>query len=344
MDAYHYSWMCGRIVRGRDRTPRQLTREVIIPIRYVSFVLLIHTSSTDPQKAMGIPISLALNLSRQASRYKIDEAVAVIGEIHRQLEAIEDYRLKLKWWIGHVLTHTEYERRKRTEMVTYIAERLQSEFSIRARRTVLYESAKLYEAFAGDFLQFSRWIEDQKRLRSRPVYWYDVEKLVLGGRHNPDVIGRDLADELDYREAERAVETIEKIVMRASEGNEEADGVLEAVRQNLEGLFILHAREPRTPRSDHYLRFVSSFPCLICSRPADAHHAIGQAGTGIKPSDFGTVPLCRLHHVELHQSGPRTFEDSHGLQLIEAAFNLLHRYVAGTWVTMKLDAATRDPA
>jgi hypothetical protein len=50
--------------------------------------------------------------------------------------------------------------------------------------------------------------------------------------------------------------------------------------------------------------FVCSQPCLICGRcPSDAHHIrFGQPrALGRKVSDEFTVPLCRVHHRELHR-------------------------------------------
>ena len=61
----------------------------------------------------------------------------------------------------------------------------------------------------------------------------------------------------------------------------------------------------RRYRDKKHLQFVATQPCLICSRqPSDAHHlrfAQPQA-LGRKVSDQFTVPLCRLHHRELHQA------------------------------------------
>ena len=50
--------------------------------------------------------------------------------------------------------------------------------------------------------------------------------------------------------------------------------------------------------------FVCSQPCLICGRrPSDAHHVrFGQPrALGRKVSDEFTVPLCRVHHRDLHR-------------------------------------------
>ena len=65
-------------------------------------------------------------------------------------------------------------------------------------------------------------------------------------------------------------------------------------------------RKPVRMRDRNHLRFVSTQPCLACGRsPSDAHHLrfAEQRALGRKVSDEFTVPLCRLHHRELHQRG-----------------------------------------
>ncbi|MBR0939342.1 ERF family protein [Bradyrhizobium jicamae] len=63
------------------------------------------------------------------------------------------------------------------------------------------------------------------------------------------------------------------------------------------------------PAREHdrtHLKFVASQPCLICARtPSDPHHIkfAEQRAMGRKVSDRFTVPLCRLHHRELHRRG-----------------------------------------
>jgi DNA recombination protein Rad52 len=63
---------------------------------------------------------------------------------------------------------------------------------------------------------------------------------------------------------------------------------------------------PRRYRDKEHLRYVAAQPCLICSRtPSDAHHVrfAQPKGLGLKSSDEFTVPLCRIHHRQLHASG-----------------------------------------
>jgi len=65
------------------------------------------------------------------------------------------------------------------------------------------------------------------------------------------------------------------------------------------------AKPPRLRDKEH-LKFVSRQPCLICGRsPCDPHHLrfVQQRALGRKVSDEFTVPLCRLHHRELHRCG-----------------------------------------
>jgi hypothetical protein len=68
------------------------------------------------------------------------------------------------------------------------------------------------------------------------------------------------------------------------------------------------AKTVRLRDSDHR-KFVSTQPCLVCGRaPADAHHLrfAQPRALGRKVSDEFTVPLCRVHHRELHRHGNET--------------------------------------
>jgi len=67
----------------------------------------------------------------------------------------------------------------------------------------------------------------------------------------------------------------------------------------------LVAKTIRLRDKDHR-KFVSQQPCLLCGRtPADPHHLrfAQPRALGRKVSDEFTVPVCRLHHNELHRHG-----------------------------------------
>jgi ERF superfamily len=84
--------------------------------------------------------------------------------------------------------------------------------------------------------------------------------------------------------------------------------------------------KPVRERDRHHLRFVAAQPCLICGRtPSDAHHVKFAQGPalGRKVSDRFTVPLCRLHHRELHRRGnERPWWQRQGIDPLAVAVSL----------------------
>jgi hypothetical protein len=64
--------------------------------------------------------------------------------------------------------------------------------------------------------------------------------------------------------------------------------------------------EPRRVRDPEHLKYVAEQPCMICGRePCEAHHLryVQLRAMGRKSSDAYAVPLCALHHRELHARG-----------------------------------------
>ena len=84
--------------------------------------------------------------------------------------------------------------------------------------------------------------------------------------------------------------------------------------------------KPVRERDRHHLKFVASQPCLVCARtPSDAHHIkfAEQRAMGRKVSDKFTVPVCRLHHRELHRLGnERAWWEAKGIDPLEMAATL----------------------
>src|SRR5262249_45727431 len=66
---------------------------------------------------------------------------------------------------------------------------------------------------------------------------------------------------------------------------------------------VLAVPAPRRYRNREHLRFVARQPCLVCGRkPSDPHHLryLQPRALGRKASDEFVVPLCRVHHREVH--------------------------------------------
>src|SRR5262249_36332601 len=83
---------------------------------------------------------------------------------------------------------------------------------------------------------------------------------------------------------------------------------------------------PRRYRNREHLRFVIRQPCLICGRkPSDPHHLrhAQPRALGRKASDEFAVPLCRVHHREVHRVGDeRAWWKAAGIDPLKAARKL----------------------
>ena len=98
--------------------------------------------------------------------------------------------------------------------------------------------------------------------------------------------------------------------------------------------------EPKRLRDKAHLRFVATQPCLVCGRqPSDPHHLrfAQPRAIGLKVSDEFTVPLCRGHHRQLHQTGDeRAWWDNHRVNALEIARGLWEKTHATTDPTSQL--------
>ena len=84
-----------------------------------------------------------------------------------------------------------------------------------------------------------------------------------------------------------------------------AESLTKAARTKIDKS-VLTFGEPKRIRSKEHLRFVASQPCLICGRsPSHAHHIryAQSNGLSLKVSDEFTVPLCAIHHHQIHTTG-----------------------------------------
>lgn len=92
--------------------------------------------------------------------------------------------------------------------------------------------------------------------------------------------------------------------------------------------FMLRPKRIRW-ESSSYLAWVKTQPCVCCGKHADdPHHLIGwgQGGMATKAHDIFVIPLCRIHHTELHND-PVEFERKYGAQPV-LIINLLDRAYA----------------
>ncbi len=69
-------------------------------------------------------------------------------------------------------------------------------------------------------------------------------------------------------------------------------------------------------RSESYLAFIRTKPCLVCGRRSVAHHEkLKQGGMGIKPPDNQAVPLCVECHEDQEHEGSPVFWDRRNIDV-----------------------------
>jgi hypothetical protein len=102
--------------------------------------------------------------------------------------------------------------------------------------------------------------------------------------------------------------------------------------------------KPVRERDREHLKFVAAQPCLVCGRtPSDPHHVkfAEQRAMGRRVSDRFTVPICRLHHRELHRRGnERVWWQRHGIDCLAAAAALWAKTHAVASTDLGADMAT----
>jgi hypothetical protein len=89
---------------------------------------------------------------------------------------------------------------------------------------------------------------------------------------------------------------------------------------------VLAVAEPRRHRDKEHLRFVAKQACVVCGRKhSDPHHLgfMQPRALGRKVSDEFAVPLCRIHHREVHRvSDEPTWWKRMGIEPVEVAHKL----------------------
>jgi len=87
----------------------------------------------------------------------------------------------------------------------------------------------------------------------------------------------------------------------------------------------------KSHRSKPYLDFIRNQPCIVSGSDYGvvAHHVriLGNGGTGLKPSDFLTVPLTHENHMLLHSGGERSFYKKHNIDIKSSILYYLESFL-----------------
>jgi hypothetical protein len=104
--------------------------------------------------------------------------------------------------------------------------------------------------------------------------------------------------------------------------------------------------EPKRLRDPNHLQRLTTLPCIICGRkPAQAHHLTfaQPRALGSKSSDEFAVPLCALHHRDLHNNGDELdWWAVKKLDPLHVAQSLWHGSRAGNAQSLETPAQTSE--
>ena len=68
-------------------------------------------------------------------------------------------------------------------------------------------------------------------------------------------------------------------------------------------------------KSLEYLAKIRKLPCCVCVNKAEPHHlkavGMGRNRAFERMEHFTVIPLCRMHHSEIHSLGVNNFEEMH---------------------------------
>ena len=79
-------------------------------------------------------------------------------------------------------------------------------------------------------------------------------------------------------------------------------------------------QKKKKPEKDNArLAFIRTLPCVVCGGYSEPHHlrTHWNCGAGQKPDDRFSIPLCRVHHRQLHDVGMSSFFFAHDINLWE---------------------------
>jgi hypothetical protein len=292
------------------------------------------------------PLSSIIARNLPGADISSEAAATVFASVERSLGSIEGSKLAVKLirgaWADRLLSEArESGNLYGNRVIEQVNERLRVKGGYRVDDSTIYEERAVWKrivmgVFQGNLERLDRWVADQIRDRGK-ITWGALSSGPLLDNVSPAERYGSLenARKRDLYDAERFLEQAERIAQAAAEGDEEAMGLIEGLRQTAE---VAPFQKPSTTRSADYLTFIRTFPCPISfSEPVEAAHFL-TGGMGDKATDGSCVPLAPEMHREQHQIGIDSFCQKYGINRYRMIANYLHRRLFGTWLDMELPA------
>jgi hypothetical protein len=121
---------------------------------------------------------------------------------------------------------------------------------------------------------------------------------------------------------------------RQTDGGKAADGCA-GISKSSDGIdkSKLTLGEPKRIRNKAHLQSITRLPCVVCGRhPTQAHHIqfAQPRALGRKVGDEYTIPLCAIHHRQLHDAGnEREWWETHKIDPLKVADALWREGLGG---------------
>ena len=200
----------------------------------------------------------------------------------------------------------------------------------------LYRAIEFYEHFGGTKMQLRKWIDEKEEEKGSINWNYCINwtKKALPDSEGAEEKLEKVVKKVEKKaeKLEQDVEDIEHEVMQWNDEEKRAEalGAIAKAREVAEDakykVETFALEKPSRIEDKAFLALVRAQECECCSNAADAHHLITVGAGG---SDYTAVPLCRLHHSELHTMPLRAFEDKYDVNLWRVNAGLLMQHFAG---------------
>lgn len=206
--------------------------------------------------------------------------------------------------------------------------------------TVIYRAISCANYFGSERALKEFRHEYEKKHPSKHLTWTELRDHVLPQpKDNPGEHGgieavaqraMSIAEKLGHE-----LEELKGLAQNVSaETKEEIAGVIHKVQEVVNEPTFLPTAE--IPRNATYLEYVRSRPCIVCGKKAEAHHLEG-GGVALKGSDYLTIPLCRLHHEELHSQGRVAFQQANHVDCFYETSLCLAEYIRNNLEGRKME-------
>jgi hypothetical protein len=242
--------------------------------------------------------------------------------------------IRAKFYMGRIIDHQLTKSKDKEDVVQTLV--MATGYS----RTEVYRMRGVYLYYDKSSTEFEKFLSKQLAEGKTPSWAHVLNKVSKNGT---DTKSQFLVEgERLERRSQKLDEDLENYSKKLNTVTGEARvegavylGAAKAIVQDIPGA-LERAKESAEkiaiPRDNNYLAFVRTQPCCVTGMEGDdiqAHHFV-TGGSGIKGSDYATVPIKAVYHRKAHDLGPKELDAVFEIDVWKVSANLLSMYFTGT--------------